>query len=1566
VLAIAALAALPVASRASVFTWDGGGGDDNWSTGTNWVGNSAPPTGSSANDFHFAGSLRLAPNAQAAYSINSLTFDSGASSFTLGGSTLTLGGGGVTNNSTNTETINNAITLGAAETWNAASGNLAFGGNINNAGFLLSVSGASNTTLSGVISGSGGLTKNGAGTLTIGGANTYTGATTVNGGDLSTGTFTLTPTATVSIASGATYTSTGTLNLTPSTGAAQTFISGAGTLRLRNSSSTASAPDIYYDPTGNPTLGSGYPVTIASNIDVGTGTRYINGISQRNDYERYGGDLVFSGNLSGSANLTFTGTPNTGAGGPWQVAYTLAGNNSGFSGGIILTDGANLTLNNANALTSANSVTFTPSSGAVAGLYLYGRNVTIGALSGTSAGTMNIRNGSLVTDNNATINPGIVRSNAVLTVQQNTNTTFNGAISDGPNDHGAGDTGTYYTLGLIKTGTGSLTLGGVNTYSGGTTINGGTLIVDSASSLGATSGGLTINAGTLEVSTGFSTTRAITLGDAASTFQIDPSQIYTVTSAIGGTGALNKTGSGTMVLSSANTYSGGTTINGGTLSVVANALGSASLTINAGTLEIASGFSTTRSITLGNAASTIQVDPAQTLTDTTAIGGTGTLNKTGTGTMVMSGANTYSSGTTLSAGTLQLSGSGTLGTTSGTLTVNGGTLDLNGTTQGVGNLTGSGGTILNNSTGTNVTLTIGNSNGTGGNYSGVIVDNTTGTGTVALTKTGTGTITLSGANTYSGLTTVNGGILNIQNGSALGGTTSGTTVSSGATLQLQNNITVGAEALTINGTGASGQNGALVNLSGTNNYGGLLTLGAASTISSDSGTLNLTNTGTITGATFGLTLTGSGNGSVSSIIGTVSGTLTKSGIGTWTLSGANTYAGKTSIQNGALSVSSINKVIGGSLSSNLGAPLIAANGTIDFGSTTNTGTLIYTGSGETTDRVINLAGTTGGGTIENDGSGALTFSSNLTATGAGSKTFTLQGSNTGSNTISGIIVDNSGSNTTALTKAGAGNWVLSGVNTYTGGTTINAGTLQLGNANSSPGGALGTTTGASVTFGAGSTGKLQLNGNATTIIDLNTNATVGTPIIENGSSTATAILTVNTANTDTYAGLLQDGSTKSLGLTKSGSGTLILTGLTNSQTGITNINGGILRASDITTYAAGNQTITSSILGQAAFNGVAFSGNNATLQLRYNGQSDSTSQTLTLPSTKGGALLVNASAPNATIDVDRQGGSGTNKTIAFTSSTIATSSTLNVTGGDGYSLGLGNLTVGSGGSAGNVTVNPTTANLTIGTATSSGTTNSHTLVLDGTSSGNTVTGAMANGGSSSVLSVTKQNTSSWTLSGASTYTGGTAVNAGSLFINNTSGSGTGTGAIAVTGSGTTLGGSGTMTGAVSVASGNNLAPGASGVGTTAILKTGALTLSSGSNFQVDINGTAVGTGYDQLAVTNGASIAGSHLLISVGAAITQANVGNTFAILSNITAGAITGQFQGLSEGATFNAGSDQFMITYLGNAGDGTSGNDIVLTLTAVPEPSTWLAAVLALGAVGYMQRRRLRGSSRHRRQER
>lgn len=319
--------------------------------------------------------------------------------------------------------------------------------------------------------------------------------------------------------------------------------------------------------------------------------------------------------------------------------------------------------------------------------------------------------------------------------------------------------------------------------------------------------------------------------------------------------------------------------------------------------------------------------------------GTGGLAKSGTGTLTLSGANSYTGATTVSAGVLNIRHATGLGTTAAGTTVTSGaalqlqggiavgneTLTLNGTgisgTGALRNISGNNswaGTISINSTtrinsdsGT-LTLDVASGNAiTGSNddlqFGGagnVTINDVIATSGGTLTKDGLGTLILNAANTYTGLSTVSAGILNIRNATGLGTIAGGTTVSSGATLQLQNNITIGNEALTLRGSGASGQNGALVNVSGTNNYGGLLTLGATSTISSDSGTLNLTNLGTITGATFGLTLRGSGNGTVASIIGTTSGTLTKSGTGTWTLTGANTFTGATTVNGGTLTLAS--------------------------------------------------------------------------------------------------------------------------------------------------------------------------------------------------------------------------------------------------------------------------------------------------------------------------------------------------------------------------------------------------------------------------------------------------------------------------------------------------------------------------------------------------------------------------------------------------------------------------------------------------------------------------------------
>jgi autotransporter-associated beta strand protein len=161
----------------------------------------------------------------------------------------------------------------------------------------------------------------------------------------------------------------------------------------------------------------------------------------------------------------------------------------------------------------------------------------------------------------------------------------------------------------------------------------------------------------------------------------------------------------------------------------------------------------------------------------------------------------------------------------------------------------------------------------------------------------------------------------------------------------------------LNGGGISNA-GALRNISGTNTYPGLVTLGADSRINSDSGTLNLTNVGTITGSGFGLTIGGAGNTSISSIIGTGAGTLTKDGTGTVTLTAANTYTGSTTVSAGTLFVN-------GSLAAG-SAVSVGASGTLGG---------IGTISGATTILGAHTPGTS---------PGIQTFASDLTYSGGSS------------------------------------------------------------------------------------------------------------------------------------------------------------------------------------------------------------------------------------------------------------------------------------------------------------------------------------------------------------------------------------------------------------------------------------------------------------------------------------------------------------------------------------------------------------------------------------------------------
>ncbi len=177
---------IPVTVVVANQVWNGGSlTDNNWTSNPNWTSGAGPAY--AGDSVTFDGSTRLTPSVNTNYSLTGLTFNSTAGSFTIGtanSSALTLTAGGVVNNSANAQILNVPVTLSAAQTLNAAAGPLTLGQNLTNGGYLVTVSGISNTVVSGAIVGAGGLAITGTGNLSLAGTNTYSGATTVSSGSL--------------------------------------------------------------------------------------------------------------------------------------------------------------------------------------------------------------------------------------------------------------------------------------------------------------------------------------------------------------------------------------------------------------------------------------------------------------------------------------------------------------------------------------------------------------------------------------------------------------------------------------------------------------------------------------------------------------------------------------------------------------------------------------------------------------------------------------------------------------------------------------------------------------------------------------------------------------------------------------------------------------------------------------------------------------------------------------------------------------------------------------------------------------------------------------------------------------------------------------------------------------------------------------------------------------------------------------------------------------------------------------------------------------------------------------
>ena len=510
-------------------------------------------------------------------------------------------------------------------------------------------------------------------------------------------------------------------------------------------------------------------------------------------------------------------------------------------------------------------------------------------------------------------------SGSVLTISGNTNSIFMGAI---------GGTG-----GIAKAGNGTLTLFGVNTYSGGTAINAGTLQVHADDNLGNGSSNITFNGGTLLFASGFFTSREIFLNDGGGTFDTSNNSVSLtglISSTGTGVGTLTKNGLGTLDISNANSYTGATIINNGILrSSNSTSLGSSSLvTVNAnGELELnGNGLIVNNSLTLNGgilcnlsgtntfsgpvtlAASSIVDADAETLIISGAIGDGGHtygITKTGPGIVELSATNTYSGATTVNGGTLQagaafsafgVNSAVTLANTAGVV------LDLNFYSNTIGSLNGDGGTV---NLGV-ATLMMGTLNTTD-----TFAGNITGAG--SLTKTGTGTMTLLGVNNYSGGTLVSAGTLQGNAVSLQGAITNNAAV-------IFNQTTVGTYAGSMSGTGTLTSIGfSTLIFSGTNTYsgttevsGGTLQAAATTAFSSNSAlfldntsgvlldlngysnTIGSLNGGGAAGGNVNLnsaTLTTGGLSTMDTFAGTISGTATssliKTGTNLLTLTGIN-------------------------------------------------------------------------------------------------------------------------------------------------------------------------------------------------------------------------------------------------------------------------------------------------------------------------------------------------------------------------------------------------------------------------------------------------------------------------------------------------------------------------------------------------------------------------------------------------------------------------------------------------------------------------------------------------------
>lgn len=1089
--------------------------------------------------------------------------------------------------------------------------------------------------------------------------------------------------------------------------------------------------------------------------------------------------------------------------------------------------------------------------------------------------------------------------------------------------------------GLTQSGSGTTTISSTNSYTGTTTIGNGTIVANATNAFG-TSGNITFTGGTLQFAeNGATADYGARIKNSTGIILDSNGQDVTLSGSIdsSNSGGLTKNGTGQLTITAARNYTGATTVNEGTLTLRGAAIGTSK-----SYAPIANG-------------AILEFDS----TGTGANGGTITLN--GSGTFKKSGTNEFvqtSAGSTVAqssgglfhvaAGTYRF-GAGGLGTWASNLGDM--QIDAGATYQGrashiiIDALNGDGtiGIGGTSAAASGVGLRLGVDNGTG--VFGGTIQNTNGDGALfTLEKVGSGTQTLNGNNTYTGDTTISGGLLNIN----------GTNVSSF-------NVGVGGN---IGGEGATSGN---IVFAGTTHT---LTIDAGSSEAlSTSGTLdvNAVSAGNLT-----VNATGSSSGSVTVLDysgGVFSGNIDRFTLGsgaslrgaggfvdsgsaitvdlgfetrTWAGSNNGVWDGNTTAnwqEGDFLFIDGDNVIFDDTLTGN---SLINLDGNIQAGSITfNNNSTAYTldfdtdelsvmsglvHSGNASATINTDVGTIDGGILAS-GAGDLVIGGNVSeiddirVTGAGE--FTLSAGSSISNLTGTLSLEGSGNGTLSgtiagtgsLSKSGGGTAILNGANTFTGNTSISGGALAINTSE-----VLSDSADVSLTGG----NFRMVNGTTETVNRFRQTAgVVGFGFTATGSQSGSSRLNVNGDSAFTN---IQIGNAGTLGVAANVTATLTgsISQLGNNDSFSFDIaENGQANVSAAINTGKGNGQINKSGAGI-----LRLTANNS----QYGGGNRFTNGTVEFTSIVNAGTDQTSSLGDADFQNVLQIGSDAN------------SATLRMTGTNGKNTSDRSVQIGDAG--GSIEVADAAQILTLnGIITGNGT------------AGN---GALTTGGAGTLV-----------LAGNNTFTGGTTVTSGTLLVNNTAGSGTGTSAVVVN-SGATIGGSGVIGGAATISGAHSAGGSLANTSVAQQTLSGDLTYNSGATVSWDLianSSSNPGTDFDQFAVGGALDFSGptSIDLNFDGGTVDWTDsfwdADQTWTIFSGATSLTNANNLSILAEDWEDANGVLFSTARALPNEASfsiGASGDSIVLTFNAVPEPSTFALTGLGLSAFGWVARKRRR----------